>query len=309
VAYTRATKLRASEKTERRRARTKIEKSISFLSELYHIVNFRLTKPKMQLESGMLIISIDVDVGDKELGVINGGKNDANINEYFSEYSIGEIEERALPLLIDLFNGFEIPVTFAIRGQLTEVEDSILKLLLKSTIKNDVGSHGYYHRQFTKLSHYEAENELKMILVGMKKFGVISRSFVFPRNSVAHLDLLEKYGYKCYRSNGDFMKDNMYIEKQGRLYDVHPSLYLTQHSSPRILRKILDVSIAKKMPFHIWFHPWNFGKTKESMQKVVGKVLYPLLAYAKKKETESALTYETMLSAAQKAEKALKTTS
>jgi len=110
------------------RIESKIKLPVSSFSQLYHFVAFRLEKPTIQLENGMLIISIDVDVGSKELGVINEGKNDANVNRYISEYSVGEIEERALPLFVDLFNDFEIPVTFAIRGQLTEVCNSVLDL-------------------------------------------------------------------------------------------------------------------------------------------------------------------------------------
>jgi len=37
--------------------------------------------------------------------------------------------------------------------------------------------------------------------------------FVFPKNIIAHLDLLEKYRYKCYRSYGNFINDDMYIKK------------------------------------------------------------------------------------------------
>lgn len=283
----------------------KIEISTFFFSQLYHFIAFRLKKPKMQLESGMLIISIDVDVGNKELGVINKGKNDANVNRYISEYSVGEIEEQAFPLFVDLFNDFEIPVTFAIRGQLTEVNNLILELLLKSPVKHDIGAHGYYHRQFKNLSHNEAENELNMISAGMKKFGITPRSFVFPKNSVAHLELLEKYGYECYRSYGDFINDCMYIEKQSRLYDIHPSLYLDQGISCIFLKKILDIAIAKKLPFHIWFHLWNFGEKNRDIQRSINKVFVPLLDYARRKEESGVLIFETMLSAAEKAKKHL----
>ena len=275
----------------------------TFLSQLYHLVAYGLKKPKMQLENGMLIISIDIDVGNKELGVINKGKNDINIHRHISEYLIGEIEERALPLFVDLFNDFEMPVTFAIRGQLTEVDDFILKLLRNSSVEYDVGAHGYYHRHFKNLSHNEAENELKMISVGIKKFGIIPRSFVFPANSVAHLDLLEKYGYKCYRSSGDFINDCMYIEKQGQLCDIHPSLYLGQSISSIFMKKILDIAIKRRLPFHIWFHLWNLGETNESIQTNIKNVLFPLLSYAKKKEKNGELTFETMLSAAEAVEK------
>jgi len=110
-------------------------REISFFSQLYHFLAFNFEKPKMRLENGMFMISIDVDVGSRELGVINKGKNDANVNRRISEYWIGKMEEAALPIFVNLFNDFEIPVTFAIRGQLTEVNGSILELLLKSSVK------------------------------------------------------------------------------------------------------------------------------------------------------------------------------
>jgi len=280
-----------------------INEYVSFFSQLYHFFAYSIKKPKMQLERGMFILSIDVDVGSRELGVLNKGKNDENIVKHMSEYRVGEIDEVAFHLFFDTFNDFEIPVTFAIRGQLTEVNDSILEVLLRSSVGHDIGAHGYYHREFSNLSRNEAENELNLISEGMKKFGVIPRSFVYPRGGVAHIDLLEKYGYKCYRGVGNFMDDCMYIEKQGQLYNVHPSLYLDQSVSSIFLKKILDLAIAKKLPFHIWFHLWNFGETKESIQRTVNKVFFPLLKYVGKKERSGLLDVETMLSATAKVEK------
>jgi len=279
-----------------------MKKYVPFYSQLYHFLAYSIKKPKMQLEKGMFIISIDVDVGSRELGVINRGKNDVNVSNHMSEYRVGEIEELALSLFVEMFDDFEIPVTFAIRGQLTEVNDSILEILLKSSVKHDIGAHGYYHREFTDLSRDEAENELKMISAGMNKFGFVPRSFVFPKGSVAHLDLLEICGYKCYRGYGDFMNDCMYIERKGQLYNVHPSLCLGQSMSSIFLKKTLNIAIAKKLPFHVWFHLWNFGETKESIQRTINNVFIPMFKYGKKKEKNDMLTFETMLSATKKVE-------
>jgi len=280
-----------------------INEFISFFSQLYHFLAYSIKKPKMQLEKGMFIFSVDVDVGSRELGVLNKGKNDENVVRGMSEYRVGEIDEVAFHLFLETFNDFEIPVTFAIRGQLVEVDNLILESLLKSSVEHDIGAHGYSHREFTNLSRNEAKNELNLISEGMKKFGIIPRSFVFPRGGVAHLDLLERYGYKCYRGVGDFMNDCMHIEKQGRLYNVHPSLYLDQSISSMFLKKILDLATVKKLPFHIWFHLWNFGKTKGSINRTVNKVFFPLLKYVKKKERSGLLDVETMLSATDKVKK------
>jgi hypothetical protein len=49
---------------------------IAFLSGMFHVLSFEFIKPVSRFEKGMLIMSIDVDVGSKELGLINQGKND-----------------------------------------------------------------------------------------------------------------------------------------------------------------------------------------------------------------------------------------
>lgn len=278
-----------------------IREYISFFSHFYHFLGYTLRKPKIELEKSMFIVSIDVDVGNRELGVINKGKNDLNVHHHLSEYRIGEIEEFALPLFLDTFDNFQMPVTFAVRGQLVEIDNSSLELLIKSNIKHDIGAHGYYHKEFTSLTQNEAETELKLISTGMKKFDIIPKTFIFPRNKVSHLDLLAKYGYKCYRSAGKFRNDCMYIEQKGELFDIHPSLYLDKSKNFMFVKKIIDVAATKRLPFHIWFHLWNFGTTRKSIQRNL-KLLIPLLEYAKKKEKKEELTFETMLSAAEKIE-------
>ena len=280
-----------------------LDKYVSLPLESCLYFAYSVKKPKIRLENGMFIVSVDVDVGDKELGVINEGKNDSNVSSTASEYLVGKAEEEALPLFVDLFDDFEVPVTFAIRGQLTEVDDSILETILKSVVNHDIGAHGYYHNQFNNLSHNEAENELKMVSVGMKKFGIIPRSFVFPGNIVAHLDLLKKYGYICYRGGERAYDYSMHIEKKSHLYNIHPSLFLGQSISSIFPKKILNIAIAKKLPFHVWFHSWNFGKEDRYIKRNIKKIFVPLLDHAKRKEKSGMLTFETMLSAAEKFEK------
>lgn len=274
------------------------ERARAPFSQLAHFLAYSIERPKMHLKQGMFIVSIDVDAGSRELGVMNKGENDLNVSKCNSEYRIGAIEEDVLPLFVETFDDFGIPATFAVRGQLTEVNGSVLEVLLRSAVKHDIGAHGYYHTEFTNLSYSDAENELSMISAGLKKFGIVPKSFVFPRNSVAYLDLLERHGYKCYRGYGNFMKDRMLIEKRGELYNIHPSLYLDEGTRLACLRRILDISIAKNLPFHVWFHPWSFGETEEAVQKFITKVFTPFFSYAKRKERDDKLSFETMLSAA-----------
>lgn len=279
-----------------------VERSFSLASQMCHLVALKLEKPPIQYDTAMFIISIDVDVGSKKLGLLNEGKNDANVHNYLSEVCVGEIEESVLPSFFDTFSIFEVPATFAIRGQLTELDDSVMDLFLKSSIKHDIGSHGYFHRNFKALSKEEAEKELCMTEFGLKRFGVTPKSFIFPRNAVRHLDLLEKFGYKCYRECGTLLRDGMFIQKRGQLYNIQPSLYLSASMNSLLLKKILDIAVDKRAPLHIWFHMWNFGLTDKLIDKYIKNVFSPFLKYAKAKEKEGLLTLETMLSAAQKAD-------
>jgi hypothetical protein len=94
----------------------------------------------------------------------------------------------------------------------------------------------------------------------------------------------------------------MYIEKCGQLFNVHPSICVNQYSSPFFLKKILDISIVKKLPLHVWFHFFNLGQNEKEVQRTARKLFAPVLSYAREKQEQGLLTFETMLSAAQKME-------
>ena len=269
---------------------------ISFGSQLFHFLRFRLRQSSIKLEKGMLIISIDVDVGHRKLALLNEGKNDANVHNYLSEYEVGAIEEISLPLFMSLFDHFYLPVTLAVRGQLLQLEELPLKSLLHASVKHDIGAHGYTHRSFQDLSLSEAEKELNLLSTMMEKINIIPKSFIFPKNRVAHLNLLEEHGYICYREYGDFIHDGMYIAKVNQLYDVHPSLHIDQYTNHIFLKEMLNVCVENKLPFHVWFHLWSFGKEVKSIKKSIQKIFVPFLEYAEAKVSEGVLTFETMLS-------------
>ena len=123
----------------------------------------------------MLIFSIDIDAGSYKVGEINCGKNDRNVHNVLSEVEVGKIESQCLPLLNQIFEDFEVSVTFAVRGQLTEVNDSIMDLFLDSSVVHDIGAHGYYHKNFQEITRDEAMQEIKLVSLGMKKFRIITK--------------------------------------------------------------------------------------------------------------------------------------
>ena len=195
----------------------------NLVSQLVHFPIFYIQNSNLSLNKGWLIVSTDVDVGCPELGILNKGKNDREVNDKMSEYEIGKIEEEAFPIILNVFDDFKIPITLAIRGQLTELDSKFMQVLLNSETNHEIGAHGYYHKSFTSLTYNEAKDELDKIYEGMKKYGIKPNSFIFPKNLVHHLDLLEDYDYFCYRGLGGHVNDRMNIDKSGSLYKPIPA--------------------------------------------------------------------------------------
>jgi peptidoglycan/xylan/chitin deacetylase (PgdA/CDA1 family) len=267
----------------------------SLISEPFHYVAFSCKKPPSDFDSASIIMSIDVDAGSPELGIENGGVNDRNVNDFLTEYTVGKIEEQIVPLLLEAFNEFEFPATFALRGQLTEVENSIVNLILDSSVKHEIAAHGYSHRVFTALSAVEADQELTMISAGMKRFDITPKSFVFPKNRVSHLELFGKHGYLTFRDHGNLLRDGMFVRKCGNIIDVHPGLFLS-FNNYFFYEKIINLAVKFRAPLHLCFHPWNLGSSSEKAAEKITKILVPLLKHAENKKKQGFLKFETMLS-------------
>jgi peptidoglycan/xylan/chitin deacetylase (PgdA/CDA1 family) len=286
-------------------AKRTLSKEISLLSLLYHLSSNKTARQHFPLTRSILITSIDVDVGNHILGEINGGKNDRNVHDYMSERAIGALEETCVPMLISLLEELHVPVTFALRGQLLDVDKSIPNRLLDSNIKFEIAAHGYSHRAFTSMSVNEAEKEMKMIDRAMRKLGIRPESFIFPRNAISHLDLLEEHGYRAYRGSGGLFRDSNRIVRHRRLYDMHPSLFITRDANSKFLMKVLDVSIARRLPLHIWFHPKDLGMNEREMKSSIRRVYRPFFEYVLENQQRNLLQSETMSSAIDFVEKSV----
>jgi peptidoglycan/xylan/chitin deacetylase (PgdA/CDA1 family) len=286
------------------RFRMRTESVGLFLSELVHLTRFEARFRRVQFDKGLFVMSLDVDVGSHLLGKEYNGLCDKKIHNYLPESRLGEIEELVVPQLAKLFDDFEIPVTFAVRGKLAEVDNGIIDVIRRFDVKHEIAAHGFSHRTFTSLTTAEAEDELKKVSIEMKKFNIEPKSFVFPKNKIAHLSLLEKYGYKCYRGRAGFKYDDLYVEKVGQLYDVHPSYFLGRIPPPLFPNKIIDLATRRKQPCHFWFHPSDLGHDQLTLQKTLDRLILPFLRYAKKKEKDGVLGFETMISIVKKIEHA-----
>lgn len=162
---------------------------------------------------------------------------------------------------------------------------------LKASPRQEIGSHSFSHIIFGDpgCSAECAESELKACVALAKKQGVDLDSFVFPRNSVGHLDVLRKNGFRSYRGPDPYNFKSklmsrlfMLLElfsltpikvatpslRQG-LVNIPGSMYFV---SARGIRKFIpkglraaraksgvDLAIKQKRVFHLWTHPTDFA--------------------------------------------------
>lgn len=136
--------------------------------------------------------------------------------------------------LIDLFDEFEIPATWAVVGHLFLDEcdgqhashptpddwfdaehgrwrtrpdlrfaDGLIDRLQGAAVDHDVGCHSFSHVLFSApgTSRTLAVAELEASVELAREHGVSFDSFVFPRNRVGHRDTLAEHGFRCYRGN------------------------------------------------------------------------------------------------------------
>jgi len=85
---------------------------------------------------------------------------------------------------------------------------------------------------------------------------------------------------------------------------VHPSLHIDQYTNHIFLKAMLNICVQNRLPFHVWFHLWSFGKKKKPIQKAIQRIFVPFLEYAEGKANEGVLSFETMFSAVERLEHA-----
>lgn len=233
--------------------------------------------------------------------------------------------------LLALFVKYNIPATWAIVGKLISKPSKNVQFknlwyapdllrLIKATPTHEIASHSFTHPEFDKISKQAAENELLNCVSAAKKQGVVLRSFVFPRNKVAHLNILKKHGIRSFRGAGPvFPFCGTVFEK---VYELMDYILLTPQTgkpsrksgllnipgtmyflSARGMRKYLPVSVRvlkakagikkaveNRELFHLWFHPIDLAEETEKL--LFG--LEEIVKYAAKLRSAKQLEIKTM---------------
>lgn len=154
----------------------------------------------MKLEKGALCISIDLEMAWGIWDKITPA----------SERLIEAADRTVVRRLIELFDHYETPVTWAIVGRLFDSSPAhrgpawfapeCLDWIREARVVHDIGSHSYEHIYFGECSAQAAESDLGAARELHEREGLRFDSFVFPRNQMNHIPLLRESGVRVFRS-------------------------------------------------------------------------------------------------------------
>ena len=221
---------------------------------------------------------------------------------------LAETAERPIcAALIELFDRYEIPATWAIVAALLDEASAksrpggascwyapdIIDRLFHAKVVHEIGGHGGRHVEFGKLTASEVQQDLEFAQAVHHAHALPLTSFVFPRNSIGHLDLLAEAGLRTFRGldigwfssaartsrlagrAANFVDKALPIApssvapvKRGALVEIPSSMLLLGRNGPRrvilpaVSRAKLRMGLARARRaggiFHLWFHPSNF---------------------------------------------------
>ena len=264
---------------------------------------------------GSLCISIDVELA--------WGIWDKPSPAYHSRCA-----ERELAIvrgLVALFDRHAVTATWAIVGRLLDRDDAaarstshgeriwyapdVVDAVRAAHTPQDIGSHSYAHVYFGDASREAARSDLAAARRVHAQHGLPFASFVFPRNQVAHIDLLRDAGVKVFRSvdRGWHIAVRERLGKSagrvanladkvlpippavvepidhGDVVELPSSMLLMGRNGLR--RAVLPASVVAKAKlglaaakrtggvFHLWFHPSNFYYDTERQLETLGDIV------------------------------------
>jgi peptidoglycan/xylan/chitin deacetylase (PgdA/CDA1 family) len=267
-----------------------------------------------------MLISIDTEMA---WGIVHRGSP--------SGYDWPE-EREVLSALLDVFDRYEVPATWAIVGHLFLtgcervdgrahpeiirpdyswrdadwfVDDpcepatttskwyspDLVEGILERATPHEIASHGFSHVMIGAegCSAEAFDSELRAATAAARPYGIALRSFVYPRNSIGHQDVLRRHGYVAYRGArpDPFADLPAVVNRLARTADqvlptsrsvVEPidegglwnfpatALYGIDHrrGDARLwhhqLHRRLEHAARHRGLFHLWFHPHNLQR-------------------------------------------------
>ncbi len=184
----------------------------------------------------------------------------------------------------------------------------LIARIQRCATSQEIGSHSFTHAVFTECSRETASSELAACQRAARQMGIELRSFVYPRNRIAHTDLLVRHGFHVFRGPDACWHERApkrtLRHKLGHVFDIVAAarppvvlpvvhgeglwevpgsmLYTPSHGVRRLIPKWLRVSRAnkglraaarEKRIFHLWFHPTDLASRPEAMLSGLREIL------------------------------------
>ncbi len=170
----------------------------------------------------------------------------------------------------------------------------VIQQILNCKVKQEIGCHTFSHVHVGDpgCSRECFASELRACRLAAEEFGVILKSFVFPRNIVGHLDVLREQEFMAYRgvNSGQLSRlpsimrrVNGYLSPGATsmpectlgLWNLPASLfYPPPHgwTSPALVafqiwkaKRGLRRAAQDRSLFHLWFHPFNLASNPDRL--------------------------------------------
>ena len=251
-----------------------------------------------------------------------------------------ELDEKICFNLLTIFNEFDVSATWAIVAAMLDNNNPMINISHSSAWYNpkiiekikysktyqELASHSYSHPNFIQYDAKYIDEDFQKAEYFFSKNDINIKSFVFPRNQIRYLNLLNKHGIKIFRSLDKSMykkvyKYNKVLGKFANLLDkslpisantVFPKitdhnltelqsslLFISRYSYKKIISEFsifskakqgIDKAIKNKECFHLWFHPSNFYYNTERQFILLKKIL----AYVNLKRKSGLITVNTL---------------
>ena len=173
----------------------------------------------------------------------------------------------------------------------------LVEMIRGCSVDQEIGSHSFGHL-IAGDPHCDAaafESDLEASINAAKAVGVTLSSYVYPRNSIGHLKLLERHGFTAYRgAPSDHDSDHtpirrifesvarvvsparhrpQHAQRHGQLVNV-PQTYLFDPESTTanrlgsklwtaLVKRQLEGALRTGSLFHIWFHTHNLASNPD----------------------------------------------
>lgn len=244
------------------------------------------------LPKGAFVFSLDTEVAWGTHGN----------RRYAYEYDhVREVVHR----LLALCEQYDIAITWAIVGQLMVAGEDpwwhapdIVSAIRACRVPQEIGSHSFEHRlDELSCTVEQMDADLAAARAVADAQGITLRSFVFPKNRVKHLPVLERHGFAAYRGrNRSWYEDfpgplrkiahviddygvptapTVLPERVGMLWNIPGSyFYVHRRGWASILpigfrvRKVhagLRDAAKRQRVFHLWCHPFNLASDADGL--------------------------------------------